>query len=117
MRAAIPRVETDSPRLNTLSSLVLTIQLERDGAAMEIEAVDAQTGRQLAALTPGCGATVTELMVGFSKLPAAEVAIRKVAADFVVLLQACCKPRPPAVVSRFAAHPLSPGPIALTPPV
>jgi hypothetical protein len=87
LRAAITRVETVSPLLNTLSSLVLTIPLERGGAAMEIEAVDPQTGRQLAALTPGWRAPVTELMVRFSKLAAAEVAIRKAASDFVLLLQ------------------------------
>lgn len=87
LRAAITRVETVSPLLNTLSSLVLTIPLERGGAAMEIEAVDPQTGRQLAALAPGWRAPVTELMVRFSKLAAAEVAIRKAAADFVLLLQ------------------------------
>ncbi len=87
LRAAITRVETVSPLLNTLSSLVLTIPLERGGAAMEIEAIDPQTGHQLAALTPGWRAPVTELMVRFSKLAAAEVAIRKAAADFVLLLQ------------------------------
>ena len=87
LRAAITRVETVSPLLNTLSSLVLTIPLERGGAAMEIEAVDPQSGLQLAAMTPGWRAPVTELMVRFSKLAAAEVAIRKAAADFVLLLQ------------------------------
>lgn len=88
LRAAITRVETVSPLLNTLSSLVLTIPLERGGAAMEIEAVDPQTGRQAAALTPGWRAPVTELMVRFSKLAAAETAVRKAAADFVLMLQA-----------------------------
>ena len=88
LRAAITRVETVSPLLNTLSSLVLTIPLERGGAAMEIEAVDPQTGRQLAALTPGWLAPVTELMVRFSKLAAGEIAIRGAATEFVLLLQA-----------------------------
>jgi hypothetical protein len=88
LRAAITRIETVSPLLNTVSSLVLTIPLERGGAAMEIEAVDPQTGRQLAALTPGWRAPVTELMVRFSKRAAAEIAIRKAATDFVQLLQA-----------------------------
>ena len=87
LRAAITRVETVSPLLNTLSSLVLTIPLERGGAAMEIEAVDPRTGHQLAALTPGWRAPVTELMARFSKMAAAEIAIRKAAADFVLLLQ------------------------------
>jgi len=88
LRAAITRVETVSPLLNALSSLVLTIPLERGGAALEIEAIDPQTGRQLAALTPSWRAPVTELMVRFSKLAAAEVAIRKAAADFALLMQA-----------------------------
>ena len=87
LRAAITRVETVSPLLNTLSSLVLTIPLERGGAAMEIEAVDPQTGHQLAALTPGWRAPLTELMARFNKLAAAEIAVRKAAADFVLLLQ------------------------------
>lgn len=43
LRAAITRLETVPPLLNTLSSLVLTIPLERRGAAMEIEAVDPKT--------------------------------------------------------------------------
>jgi hypothetical protein len=85
LRAAITRVETVSPLLNTLSSLVLTIPLERGGAAMEIKAVDPQTGHQLAALTPGWRAPLTELMARFDKLAAAEIAIRKAAADFVLL--------------------------------
>ena len=76
-----------SPLPNSLSSLVLTIPLERGGAAMEIEAVDPQTGRQLAAMTPRWRAPVTERMVRLSKLAAAEIAIGKAAADFVLLLQ------------------------------
>jgi aspartyl/asparaginyl beta-hydroxylase (cupin superfamily) len=38
-------------------------------------------------LTPGWRAPVTELMARFSKLAAAEIAIRKAATDFVLLLQ------------------------------
>jgi hypothetical protein len=87
LRAAITRVETVSPLLNTLSSLVLTVPLERGGAAVEIEAVDPQTGRQLAALTQGWRAPLTALSVRFSKLAAAETALRQAAADFVPLLQ------------------------------
>jgi hypothetical protein len=87
LRAAITRVETVSPLLNTLSSLVLTIPLDRGGAAVEIEAVDPQTGRQLAALTHSWRAPLAELMARFSKLAAAEIALHKAAADFVPLLQ------------------------------
>jgi hypothetical protein len=53
IRAAITRVETVSPALNTVSTLLLSVPLDRGGAAVEIEAVDPQTGRQLAALRGG----------------------------------------------------------------
>ena len=87
LRAAITRVETVSPALNTLSALLLIVPLDRGGAAVEIEAVDPQTGRQLAALTQGYFAPMSELKARFSKLAPAEIAVRKAAADFVPLLQ------------------------------
>ena len=87
LRAAITRVETVSPALNALSALILTVPLDRGGAAVEIEAVDPQTGRQLAALTQGYFAPLSELKARFSKLAPAEIAVRKAAADFVPLLQ------------------------------
>ncbi len=86
LRAAITRVETVSPALNALSALLLTVPLGRGGAAVEIEAVDPQTGRQLAALTQGYFAPLSELKARFSKLAPAEIAVRKAAADFVPLL-------------------------------
>ncbi len=86
IRAAITRVETVSPALNTVSTLLLFAPLDRGGAAVEIEAVDPQTGRQLAALRLGHFAPLTELKARFSKLAPAEIAVRKAAADFVSLL-------------------------------
>lgn len=86
LRAAITRIETVSPALNALSALLLTVPLDRGGAAVEIEAVDPQTGRQLAALTQGYFAPMSDLKARFSKLAPAEIAVRKVAADFVPLL-------------------------------
>jgi hypothetical protein len=87
LRAAITRIETVSPALNALSALLLTVPLDRGGAAVEIEAVDPLTGRQLAALTQGYFAPLSELKARFSKLAPAEIAVRKAAADFVPLLQ------------------------------
>ena len=87
LRAAITRVETVSPALNLVSALVLTVPLDRGGAAVEIEAVDPQTRRQLAALTEGYFAPLSELKARFSKMAAADIAVRKAAADFVPLLQ------------------------------
>lgn len=87
LRAAITRIEIVSPALNALSALLLIVPLDRGGAAVEIEAVDPQTGRQLAALTQGYFAPMSDLKARFSKLAPAEIAVRKAAADFVPLLQ------------------------------
>jgi hypothetical protein len=87
LRAAITQVETVSPALNVLSAVLLTVPLDRGGAAVEIEAVDAQTGRQLAALTQGYFAPISELRARFEKMASADLAVRKAAADFVQLLQ------------------------------
>jgi hypothetical protein len=86
-RAAITRVETVSPALNALSAQLLVVPLDRGGAAVEIEAVDTQTGRQLAAVTQGYFAPLSELKARFSRLASAEIAVRKAATDFVPLLQ------------------------------
>jgi hypothetical protein len=53
IRAAITRVETVSPALNTVGMLLLIGPLDRGGAAFEIEAVDPTSRRQLAALRLG----------------------------------------------------------------
>jgi hypothetical protein len=87
LRAAITRVETVSPALNALSALLLVVPLDRGGAAVEIEAVDPQTGRQLAALTQGYFAPLSELKARFIRMAPAEIAVRKAAADFVPLMQ------------------------------
>ena len=86
IRAAITRVETVSPALNAVSSLLLIVPWDRGGAAVEIEAVDPQTGRQLAALRSGYFAPLSDITARFSKLAPAEIAVRKAAVDFVSLL-------------------------------
>jgi hypothetical protein len=86
LRAAITKIETVSPALNTVASMLLFGPLDRGGAAVEIEAVDPQTGRQLAAMTQGYFAPLSELKARFSKLAPAEIALRKAAADFVPLM-------------------------------
>jgi hypothetical protein len=86
IRAAITRVETVSPALNTVSTLLLLAPLDRGGAAFEIEAVDATSGAQLAALKLGHYAPITDLLARFSKFEPTEIATRKAAQDFVALL-------------------------------
>lgn len=97
IRAAITRVETVSPALNTVGSLLLIGPLDRGGAAVEVEAVDPRTGRQLAALHLGHFAPLSELKARFSKLAPAEIAVRKAAADFAGLL------RTPETAAKAAA--------------
>jgi len=87
IRAAVTRLETVSPGLNTLATLLLIGPMDRGGAAVEIEAVDPQTGRQLAALRMGYFTPLSDLKARFSKLAPAEIAVRKAAADFAALLK------------------------------
>lgn len=87
VRAAITRVSTVSPALNAVSAALLVVPLDRGGAALEIEAVDPQSGRQLAAMTLGYFAPMTEIKARFSRLAPAGIAVRKAAADFAVLLK------------------------------
>jgi hypothetical protein len=96
IRAAVTRVETVSPGLNTIGTLLLIGPLDRGGAAVEIEAVDPQTGRQLAALKLGYFTPLSDLKARFSKLAPAEIAVRKAAADFAALL------KPPAGAAELA---------------
>ncbi len=86
LRAAITSIETVSPSLNTVATVLLLGPLDRGGAAVEVEAIDPQTGRQLAALVQGYFAPLSEFKARFSKLAPAEIALRKAAADFVPLM-------------------------------
>jgi hypothetical protein len=86
VRAAITRVVPVSPALNTISTLLLVAPWDRGSAAMEIEAVDAETGKQFAAIRMGYFAPMSNLKARFSKLVPAEIAIRKTVTDFSMLL-------------------------------
>jgi hypothetical protein len=85
--AAITNIETVSPALNTVATVLLFAPVDRGGAAVEIEAVDPQNGRQLAAMTQGYFAPMSEFKARFTKLAPAEIALRKAAADFVPLMK------------------------------
>jgi len=103
LRAAITRVETVSPALNVLSALALVVPLDRGGASVDIEAVDAATGEQLAALTLRHVAPVSEFKAHFSKLAPAQLALRKAAAEFGGLLAPPSRPTP-GLGARSAAY-------------
>ncbi|KQV49502.1 hypothetical protein ASC95_18075 [Pelomonas sp. Root1217] len=92
LRAAITRVETVSPALNAVSALVFIVPLDRGGASVEMEAIDATTGEQLAALTLGHFAPLSEFKSRFSKLAPAQLALSKAANDFGTLLRTPTRP-------------------------
>jgi hypothetical protein len=87
LRAAITRVATVSPTLNTLSTLLIIVPIDRGGAVVEIEAIDPDTGTQLAALRFGYYAPLSDLKARFSKYVPAEIAIQKAADEFIPLLR------------------------------
>lgn len=86
LRAAITRVETVSPAINTVWALLLLPPLDRGGAAVELEAVDAETGRPLAAMSHAYFAPLSEFKARFSRLAPAEVAFRRASQEFVALI-------------------------------
>jgi Protein of unknown function (DUF3313) len=86
IRAAITRDETVSPLLNTLGTLLLVGPLERGGAAVEIEAVDSETGKQVAALKFGYYPPLSDLAARFSRMSPGGIAVKKAAIDFSKLL-------------------------------
>jgi len=87
IRAAITRVETVSPVANVVSTLVLFVPLDRGGAAVEIEALDADTQRQLAALSYAHYAPLTEFGARFERLAPAGIAFKRAAEEFVAVLE------------------------------
>lgn len=86
LRAAITRVETVSPALNTVSTLLLAAPWDRGGAVTEIEAVDADSGKQIAAIRLGYFAPMSDIRARFDKLAPAQIAIQKAVTDFSRLM-------------------------------
>jgi len=86
LRAAITRVETVSPAVNAVWALLLLPPLDRGGAAVELEAVDAETGRPLAAMSHAYFVPLSEFRARFSRLAPAEVALRRASQEFVAML-------------------------------
>jgi Protein of unknown function (DUF3313) len=86
IRAAITRVVTVSPLVNTVGTILLVGPLDRGGAAVELEAVDAETGTQVAALKFGHYPPLSDLAARFSRLSPAEIALKKAVVDFSELL-------------------------------
>ena len=87
IRAVITRVESVSPALNVLTSVLLTVPLDRGGAAVDIEVVDAETRQPLASMALAHFAPVSEFKARFSALAPAELALNAAAVELAKLLR------------------------------
>jgi hypothetical protein len=86
IRAAITQVALPSPTLNVITTALLFIPLDRGGAAVEIEAIDVETGRRVAALASAGTGTLADFRGHYSRLAHAELAFQRAAQEFRSLL-------------------------------
>jgi hypothetical protein len=86
IRAVITRVETVNPALNVLTSVLLTVPLDRGGAAVEIQVLDADTLQPLASMAHAYFVPITEFKARFSALAPAELALNAAAIELAKLL-------------------------------
>jgi hypothetical protein len=87
IRAVITRVESVSPALNVITAAFLTVPLDRGGAAVEIEVLDADTRQPLASMAHAYFAPLSEFKARFSALAPAELALNAAAVDLAKLLR------------------------------
>jgi hypothetical protein len=87
IRAVITRVESVSPVLNVVSAVLLTVPLDRGGAAVEIEVLDADTRQPLASMAHAYYAPMSEFKARFSALAPAELALNAAAVELAKLLR------------------------------
>lgn len=86
IRAVITRVESVSPALNVVTAVLLTVPLDRGGAAVEIEVLDADTRQPLASMAHAHFAPLSEFKARFSALAPAELALNAAAVELAKLL-------------------------------
>jgi hypothetical protein len=87
IRAVITRVESVSPVLNVLTAVFLTVPLDRGGAAVEIQVLDAETQRPLVSMAHAYFAPVSEFRARFTALAPAELALNAAAIELAKLLR------------------------------
>ncbi len=87
IRAVITRVESVSPVLNVLTAVFLTVPLDRGGAAVEIQVLDAETLQPLASMAHAYFAPIAEFRARFSALAPAELALNAAAMELAKLLR------------------------------
>ena len=87
IRAVITRVESVSPALNIAAAVLLTVPLDRGGAAVEIEVLDTETRQPLASMAHAYFAPLSEFKARFSRLAPAELALNTAAVELARLLR------------------------------
>ena len=87
IRAVITRVESVNPALNVLTSVFLTVPLDRGGAAVEIQVLDAESLQPLASMAHAYFVPITEFKARFSALAPAELALNAAAVELSKLLR------------------------------
>ena len=87
IRSVITRVETVNPALNVLTSVFLTVPLDRGGAAVEIQVLDADTLQPLASMAHAYFVPITEFKARFSALAPAELALNAAAVELSKLMR------------------------------
>ena len=87
IRAVITRVESVSPMFNVVAAILLTVPLDRGGAAVEIEVLDAETLQPLATMAHAHFAPLSEFKARFSRLAPAEFALKTAAVELAKLLR------------------------------
>jgi hypothetical protein len=87
IRAVITRIEAVSPALNVLTAVLLTVPVDRGGAAVEIQVLDAETLQPLASMAHAYFAPISEFKARFSALAPAELALHAAAIELAKLLR------------------------------
>jgi Protein of unknown function (DUF3313) len=87
IRAVITRVESVSPALNVVAAVLLTVPLDRGGAAVEVEVLDAETRQPLASMAYAHFAPLSEFKARFSRLVPAELALNAAAVELAKLMR------------------------------
>lgn len=87
IRVVITRVESVSPVLNVLTAVFLTVPLDRGGAAVEIQVLDAESLQPLASMAHAYFAPVVEFRARFSALAPAELALDAAAIELAKLMR------------------------------
>jgi hypothetical protein len=88
IRAVITRAEPVSPIFNVVTAVLLTVPLDRGGAAVEVQVLDAETLRPLASMAHAHFAPLSEFKARFSRLAPAELALQAAAAELARIIAA-----------------------------